>query len=204
MFERESRFAACEMRAADNGVVTALAAPYNVWTPIGGAYLERFVEDTFARSIRERPLQIPFMSKHDHGEWPIGKPLEWKHTEAGLIGKWQLDSSDRAVEVGRMIREGVVTGVSTGFAPDAEADEVEVSEAGVTRVTRHNARLFEVSAVPIPAVAEAQILMVRSAGVPQVVKDAAAEADADKPTSAVQAALENYRADRERFAKFLD
>ena len=168
----EVRFQATELRLADGergATVTGLAAPYGTWTPIRGEYLERITADTFARSIRENPTKVPLLTLHDHKEFPVGKSTGFEHTDAGLVGTWQMDTSERAVEVTRLMREGMITGLSVGFHPDGDADEVVTDGDGVTRVTRSNARLLEVSAVSVPASAEAQILAVRSAGLPEPV-----------------------------------
>ena len=79
----------------------------------------------------------------------------------------------RAVEAARKAREGMLTGLSIGFAPIEKRtdqggrvvdpnNEVEIDDLGVMSVTRREARLLEVSLTPTPAYAGAKVALVRS------------------------------------------
>lgn len=164
----ERRFAPVELRAEESGLVTGLAAPYGSWAAIGNDFLEQFTRDSFSRSVADNAKSIPLMAMHDYDAFPVGRSESWEHTDSGLVGTWQIDvKSDEGVDVLRRIRDGFVTGLSVGFQPDREADERSVGDDGITRVVRRNARLLEVSAVSVPAYAEAQIMAVRTAGAPR-------------------------------------
>jgi HK97 family phage prohead protease len=164
----ERRFAPVEIRATEDGVVTGLAAPYGAWAAIHNDFLEQFTVDSFARSVSENPSSIPLMALHDYDTFPVGRSTDWEHTEKGLVGTWQIDvESTEGADVLRRMREGFITGLSVGFQPDKSADEKSVGDDGITRVVRRNARLLEVSAVSVPAYAEAQIMAVRTAGAPR-------------------------------------
>lgn len=164
----ERRFAPVEIRADEGGLVTGLAAPYGSWAAIHNDFLEQFTEDSFARSVREHETSIPLMALHDYDQYPVGRSTSWEHTDKGLVGTWQIDTkSKEGADILRRMREGFITGLSVGFQPDRESDEKTVGDDGITRVVRKNARLLEVSAVSVPAYAEAQIMAVRTAGTPR-------------------------------------
>ena len=163
----EERVFTTEMRVVDvdRKTFTGRAAPFDKWTPINGSYLERLVADTFADSVtRGRGQSAPLLERHDHKKWPIGKPVEWRTDSDGLYATWEIDTgSERGAEAYRLVSEGFVRGLSVGFtgSPDDDID----TEGDVTRITRINNPLHEVSLVSVPAYPDAQILAVRSEGI---------------------------------------
>ena len=162
----EERVFTTEMRVVDVDVktFTGLVAPFDRWTPIGGTYLERLVEDTFSESVtRGRGRSAPLLEKHDHKRYPIGKPVEWRTESDGLYATWQVDvDSDRGKEAYRLVSEGYVRGLSVGFTGSAD-DELDTT-GDVPRITRRNNPLHEVSLVSVPAYEDAQITLVRTSG----------------------------------------
>lgn len=150
------------------------AVPYNRWADIGW-FRERFVPGAFAKSIREAAKKLPLLLWHDNRSMPIGVTHEWRDNDQGLDVVWRLDVEDpRAVEAARKAREGMLTGLSIGFAPiekltadgqgrkfDAN-NTVEIDDLGIMSITRHEARLLEVSLTPTPAYAGAKVALVRS------------------------------------------
>ena len=162
----ECRLIEAEFRIVDTEArtITGVAAPYNRWTPIAGAYLERFTSETFAESVRRGGgANAPLLMHHDHKDMPVGKPLEWRDTDEGLVGVWEIDvKRDAGAEAWRLADEGYLRALSVGFQA-GDADDVDTS-GEVTRVTRGPARLLEVSLVSVPAVEDARITKVRSAG----------------------------------------
>lgn len=150
------------------------AVPYNRWADIGW-FRERFVPGAFTKSIREAAKALPLLLWHDNRTFPIGVSHEWRDNDDGLDVVWKLDVDDpRAVEAARKAREGLLTGLSIGFAPiekwgkNARGEQVdlnntlELDDMGVASITRREARLLEVSLTPTPAYAGAQVSLVRS------------------------------------------
>lgn len=171
-------FPALEFREVDGTesgrFLEGRAVPYDRWADIGW-FRERFMPGSFAKSIREAAKQLPLLLWHDNRSMPIGVTHEWRDNDAGLDVVWRLDVDDpRAVEAARKAREGMLTGLSIGFAPieklqkdgrgrafDAN-NEVDIDDLGVMSITRREARLLEVSLTPTPAYAGAKVSLVRS------------------------------------------
>lgn len=150
------------------------AVPYNRWADIGW-FRERFLPGSFTKSIREAARKLPLLLWHDNRTFPIGVSHEWRDNEAGLDVVWKLDTEDpRAVQAARQAREGMLTGLSIGFAPieklgkNARGETVDlnnvldIDDMGLMSITRKEARLLEVSLTPTPAYAGAQVSLVRS------------------------------------------
>lgn len=171
-------FLALEFREVDSTesgrFLEGRAVPYNRWADIGW-FRERFVPGAFTKSIREAAKKLPLLLWHDNRSFPIGVTDEWRDNDAGLDVVWRLDVDDpRAVEAARKAREGMLTGLSIGFAPimkpqkDAQGREfdanntIDIDDMGVMSITRHEARLLEVSLTPTPAYAGAKVALVRS------------------------------------------
>lgn len=161
----EARVYPIEVRDVDDAakVMRGVAAPYNEPTPIKGLYLEVLAPGVFAKSIREAAKNLPLLSFHDHGSWPVGKALRWEESPAGLIGEWQFAPTEEGEKAWELAREGFVSGLSVGFQPIDSHTEPGTDTRPVT-ITRKVARLYETSMVTAPAYAGAQILMVRTAG----------------------------------------
>lgn len=169
-------FAAMEFRdATESGqYLEGRAVPYNVWADIGW-FREQFVPGAFAKSIREAAKKLPLLLWHDNRTFPIGVSHEWRDNGDGLDVVWKLDVDDpRAVEAARKARDGLLTGLSIGFAPIERWEKtkdghqldvnniLELDDMGVASITRKEARLLEVSLTPTPAYAGAQVQLVRS------------------------------------------
>lgn len=187
-------FAALEFRETDTTedghYLEGRAVPYNRWADIGW-FRECFVPGAFAKSIREAAKKLPLLLWHDNRTFPIGISHEWRDNDEGLDVVWRLDVDDpRAVEAARKARDGLLTGLSIGFAPierwgkNARGEQVdlnnliELDDMGVASITRKEARLLEVSLTPTPAYAGAQVQLVRSRAPHQGGRRRSAETDA--------------------------
>jgi HK97 family phage prohead protease len=161
----ERRVWGLELRDAevDKRTMTGLAAPYGVETPIGGQYVEVLAPGVFKKSIREAAKGLPLLAFHNSQTWPVGKSVEWRETDAGLEGTWEFATTDEATKTYEMARDGFITGLSVGFQP-IDSHVEPGNDTTPTTVYRREARLFEVSVVPTPAYASAQIMLVRTAG----------------------------------------
>lgn len=108
-------------------------------------------------------LPIPFLWQHDQRQ-PIGHVVKATVTDAGIEVEVQLSQvaepgklKDRLDEAWQSIKAGLVRGLSIGFKP-LEAAEI----AGSWGMRFLSWDWFELSAVTIPANAEASILSVKS------------------------------------------
>jgi uncharacterized protein len=126
--------------------VTGLAVPYGESASIGGAYQERFQAGAID-SVDDVKLF------YGHEE-PIGKVVEGRDTEAGFEIKAKISDTPRGNEVLTLLRDGVLNKFSVGFLP------LEQEQEGST-ITRTKVSLKEVSVVPFPAFAGANITEVR-------------------------------------------
>lgn len=126
--------------------VTGLAVPYGESASIGGAYQERFQAGAID-SVEDVKLF------YGHEE-PIGKVVEGRDTEAGFEIMARISDTPRGNEVLTLLRDGVLNKFSVGFLP------LEQEQEGST-ITRTKVSLKEVSVVPFPAFAGANITEVR-------------------------------------------
>jgi hypothetical protein len=92
-------------------------------------------------------------------EEPIGKVVEGRDTEAGFEIVAKVSDTARGNEVLTLMRDGVLNKFSVGFIP------VESEKDGST-ITRTKVSLKEVSVVPFPAFAGANITEVREEQIP--------------------------------------
>jgi HK97 family phage prohead protease len=146
MSEIETR--AFEARAdLEERTIVGLAVPYGQAADIGGVYQERFAPGAIA-SVDDVKLF------YGHEE-PIGKVVEGRDTEAGyeIVAKL-TEGVQRADEVLALMRDGVLNKFSVGFIPEESVKD------GST-ITRTKVSLKEVSVVPFPAFAGANITEVR-------------------------------------------
>lgn len=126
--------------------VTGLAVPYGQEANIGGAYQERFAPGAIS-SVEDVKLF------YGHEE-PIGKVIEGRDTEEGFEIMARVSDTPRGNEILTLMRDGVLNKFSVGFLP------VEQEQDGST-ITRTKVDLKEVSVVPFPAFAGANITEVR-------------------------------------------
>lgn len=145
MSEIETR--AFEARAdLEERTIVGLAVPYGQSADIGGMYQERFAPGAIA-SVDDVKLF------YGHEE-PIGKVVEGRDTEAGYEIVAKVSDTVRGNEVLTLMRDGVLNKFSVGFIP-------EESEKDGSTITRTKVALKEVSVVPFPAFAGANITEVR-------------------------------------------
>ena len=139
-----------EVRAdIEERTITGLAVPYGQDANIGGAYMERFVPGAISDVT-----DVKLFYGHEE---PIGKVLTGRDTEAGYEITAKVSDTARGNEVMTLMRDGVLNKFSVGFVP------LESERDGQT-VTRTKVSLKEVSVVPFPAFAGANITEVREDG----------------------------------------
>lgn len=106
----------------------------------------------------EYKLPLPFLKQHDHNQ-PIGEVFYARKTDKGLEIKARIAKvsepsqlSARLTEAWELIKTGLMKGLSIGFKP---MEYSIIEETGGVRFTK--SRLFEISAVVVPANYSGQI-----------------------------------------------
>ena len=146
MSEIEIREAALSLDAVEERTITGLAVPYNQEASIGGGIQERF-----APGAIDSVEDVKLFYGHDE---PIGKVTSGRETEAGYEITAKVSNTARGEEVLTLMRDGVLNKFSVGFMP------IEQDSDG-SLITRTLVDLKEVSVVPFPAFAGANITEVR-------------------------------------------
>ena len=148
MAEMETR--EFEVRAdLEERTITGIAVPYGQDANIGGQYTERFVPGAISDVV-----DVKLFYGHEE---PIGKVLTGRDTDEGYEVTARVSDTPRGNEVLTLMRDGVLNKFSVGFVP------LESERDGST-VTRTKVSLKEVSVVPFPAFAGANITEVREDG----------------------------------------
>lgn len=151
-------------RGGDAHSVRARVLTYN--REYDSGRLETFAPGVFATSLQRNPDRILLFREHDHAAGAIGTPVAWIDDDTELVGEWRFASTDWAKQAMEVAEQGLFGGVSVGFQPPSDGRGQEWSD-DFSRVRWTAARLFEVSLVSIPALEDADILSLRSAGVPR-------------------------------------
>jgi HK97 family phage prohead protease/HK97 family phage major capsid protein len=139
-----------EVRAdLEERTITGIAVPYGQDANIGGAYMERFVPGAISDVV-----DVKLFYGHEE---PIGKVLTGRDTDEGYEVTARVSDTPRGNEVLTLMRDGVLNKFSVGFVP------LESERDGST-VTRTKVSLKEISVVPFPAFAGANITEVREDG----------------------------------------
>ena len=146
MSEIETRDVELRLENLEERTITGLAVPYNQDANIGGAYIERF-----APGAIEDVTDVKLFYGH---ETPIGVVTAGRSTEAGFEISAKVSETTLGNDVLTLMRDGALNKFSVGFVP------VEQTRDGQT-ITRTKVSLKEVSVVPFPAYAGANITEVR-------------------------------------------
>ena len=146
MSEIETRDVELRLENLEERTITGLAVPYNQDANIGGAYIERF-----APGAIEDVTDVKLFYGH---ETPIGVVTAGRSTEAGFDISAKVSETTLGNDVLTLMRDGALNKFSVGFVP------VEQTRDGQT-ITRTKVSLKEVSVVPFPAYAGANITEVR-------------------------------------------
>ena len=144
--EIETRNIELRLDDVEERTITGLAVPFNEDANIGGAYIERFVPGAID-SVEDVKLF------YGH-ETPIGVVTSGRDTEQGFEITAKVSETTLGNDVLTLMRDGALNKFSVGFVP------VEQTRDGQT-ITRTKVSLKEVSVVPFPAFAGANITEVR-------------------------------------------
>tara|TARA_R110000822_G_scaffold123979_1_gene258488 strand:+ start:2810 stop:4372 length:1563 start_codon:yes stop_codon:yes gene_type:complete len=131
--------------------VEGIAVPYDQTVAIGGAYNERFAQN----SVETPTTDVHLYYNHDK-DLPIGKVIEGRSTPEGYVIKAYISETSKGNDVYALVKDGTIRKFSIGFQP------VEHNVAEDNTIVRTKVRLAEVSLVPQPAYEGADVLSVRS------------------------------------------
>ncbi|HKV67687.1 MAG TPA: HK97 family phage prohead protease [Gaiellales bacterium] len=151
-------FPALELRVPDDDerVVEGIVVPYgetSFLTPDPQG--ERFAPKSLNRTIRERP-KVKLFLNHRHDD-AVGTSVAWRvDDERGLWGKFKIPPGADGDRVLDKVRNELLDAFSIGFRPI----NTRRAPDGVREVLE--AKLHEVSLVPIGAYDGARVLAVRS------------------------------------------
>ena len=149
----------------DGRYLEAVVTTYGDWKDIG-PFHERMMPTVFQQSIDRNGDNIKLIVGHAHRDMPaVGTPVQWSQSDQMLHAVWRFGSHKEADAAHQAAAEGMFGGVSVGFQPGKNDGDNEWSP-DLKRVTRHNARLLEVSLVVVPANEDAKIVAVRTMGTP--------------------------------------
>lgn len=148
----ETRSVELRLESSEERTISGIAVPYNEDANIGGQYYERFAPGAISDVT-----DVKLFYGH---ETPIGSVIEGRDTEAGYEIRARVSETSLGNDVLTLMRDGVLNKFSVGFVP------VEQSQDGQT-ITRTSVLLKEVSVVPFPAFAGANITEVRDDQTPE-------------------------------------
>jgi len=155
-----------EFRAVPEGrTMIGLVAPYGVPADVG-TFTETLNPGCFAKSIKEAARNLPLHMNHRHEEIPVGKAVRWEEAPQGLLAEFMFDTRSDATEAARLAEEGLLASLSVGFLPLPNGSDWNLT-GDRPHVTRREARMLEVSLCSVPIYADAGVIAMRSAGVPE-------------------------------------
>lgn len=144
-----------EVRAADDSgrKFTGIGVPYGQVIDLWG------IRETFAPGSVELDPDSPCLIRWEHQE-TIGKIDSARHTDAGFEITGRISDTPRGREASTLLKDGVITQMSIGFAPQ-EYDTTR-DDDGTELVTHTRALAREFSLVSFPAYSDAKISNVRN------------------------------------------
>lgn len=117
---------------------------------------DRVEAGAFQKTLVEGVTRLPYLWSHDTAE-PIGKIDRWSTDAKGLLTEAIMARHQKAEDVVCMVEDGILGGQSIGY------QAVKAAWEGATRVLRE-IKLFEISAVALPANTQAIFTAVKAAG----------------------------------------
>ena len=150
---------------AEGPKIAGYSARFNVWTDIGGMFMERIAPGAFTDTIQADDVRALF--NHDPN-MVLGRTtngtLRLSEDRKGLFMEDVPPETSAGKDVLELIRRGDVTGQSFGFSVLEDKWEAERDFDGVKREARtiKKARLYDVGPVTFPAYEQTDV-SVRSA-----------------------------------------
>jgi HK97 family phage prohead protease len=150
----------------DGRYVEARACRFDTPNDVG-PFIETLDPGVFDGTLARHATNIPMVLGHDDSVPAIARSTEWRKSPTELVGIFRFGTQDEAKRAVNLIEERMLTSVSTAFLPGKKpGDNVWQMVNGVPHVRRNHARLVHIGLVTAPADAEAEILAIRSLGVP--------------------------------------
>jgi HK97 family phage prohead protease len=141
--------------------VEGMVMPWDTETDVG-MFCEKFERGSLTASLVKNP-KVALLLFHDARSFAVGHAVDWDDQPTGLFGRFKLAMSAVAQYAAQQARDDFLTGLSVGFSPIRSswtyAAEFDPSRgpAFMDKVTRHEARLHEVSLTPTPAYVDARV-----------------------------------------------
>lgn len=133
-----------------------------------GAFIETFTRGVFAGTLSRHSENIPMVMGHDDSQPAVARSVEWRETKDDLVGVFKFQTHAEALRAIDLAEQRAITQVSVAFLPSKKPGGSEWTLVdGVPHVRRNAARLIHLGMVTAPADIEAEILCVRSLGVPE-------------------------------------
>ncbi len=136
-----------EIREKDDEkrTITGVAVPYDQTIKVGG------IQEKFERGSIPSIEDVKLFSQHKD---PIGIITKGEETEDGFVIEARISETPKGEETLTLLRDGVLSKLSVGFAPVKDRKEDGV-------IVREEVMLKEVSVVAFPAYSNADVLSVR-------------------------------------------
>lgn len=162
---------------ADGRYLEARACRFGARVDVG-PFVETLDPGVFDATLSRHATDIPMVLGHDDSVPAVARSTEWRKSATDLVGVFRFGSHDEANRAVGLVEERMLTAVSVAFLPGKkEGDSVWQMLDGVVHVRRNHARLIHLGLVTSPADPEAEILAVRSLGVPDELVRRAPRAD---------------------------
>lgn len=152
----------------DRREIEVVATRYGVTIDTGRGFTEAMRRGVFDETLSRHADAIKLIVGHDADVPGVATPVEWRKADDVLSAVFRFGSHEQARQAATMADEGMFGGVSVGFLPGRKNGDNTISrgEGGMPHVERVRARLLHLGLVTQPAMPDAQVVAVRSAGVP--------------------------------------
>lgn len=150
-----------EFRSQDGRILTGQLLSYGREYDLG-RFTETYRPGCFRKSTHEGAKRLPLMIEHGHDRVPVGVSVGWSDAEDALCGTWEFDTRAEAQEAARMAEKGLLGGLSVGYR--AIRTDWSARDDGRQHADRREAAILETSLCAIPALEDAGVIAVRSAG----------------------------------------
>lgn len=148
--------------------IEVVATRYGTTIDTGRGFTETMRRGVFDETLSRHADSIKLIVGHDAAVPGVGTPVHWDRNDDELRAVFRFGSHEQARQAAQMADEGMFGGVSVGFLPGRKDGDNIVSrgDGGMPHVERVRARLLHLGLVTQPAMLDAAVVAVRSAGLP--------------------------------------
>ena len=148
--------------------IEVVATRYGVTIDTGRGFTESMRRGVFDETLSRHADSIKLIVGHNADVPGVATPVHWSKNTDDLRAVFRFGSHEQARSAAQMADEGMFGGVSVGFLPGRKREDNIISrgDGGQPHVERVRARLLHLGLVTQPAHADAEIVAVRSAGLP--------------------------------------